>query len=57
MPYGSFRYLVYGHAVVDPRDWAILRRRSFEKLVLTSCNPIFSAAQRYVVYAKLKAGR
>jgi sortase A len=54
MPYGSFQYLVYSHAIVNPRDWAILRSQSFEKLVLTSCNPIYSASQRYVVYAKLE---
>src|SRR5262249_61833610 len=63
MPYGSFRYIVYDHEIVDNRDydheivdnrdWSILRRRHFEKLVLTTCHPLYSAAQRFIVYARL----
>lgn len=54
LPYGSFRYVVYGRRIVDDRDWSILRRRSFEKLVLTACHPLYSAAQRIVVFARLR---
>jgi sortase A len=56
MPYGSFRYVAHGRAIVDDGDWSILRRERFEKLVLTACHPLHSAAQRIVVYARLAAG-
>jgi sortase A len=55
MPYGTFRYRVYYHRVVDAREWRILRRRPFEKLVLTACHPLYSASHRLVVYARLKS--
>jgi sortase (surface protein transpeptidase) len=54
-PYGTFRYRVYYHRVVDAREWRILRRRPFEKLVLTACHPLYSASHRFVVYARLKS--
>jgi sortase A len=55
MPYGTFRYRVYYHRVVDAREWRILQRRRFEKLVLTACHPLYSASHRFVVYARLKS--
>ena len=56
MPYGTFRYIVYYHRVVDSTDWSILRRRQFEKLVLSACHPLYSASHRWVVFARLIAG-
>jgi LPXTG-site transpeptidase (sortase) family protein len=53
MPYGQFAYTVYGHRIVTPTDWSILRPRPYEKLVLSACNPLYSAAQRWVVFARL----
>jgi sortase A len=53
MPYGRFRYTVYDHKIVDDQDWSILRRRRFEKLVLTACHPLHSATHRWVVFARL----
>lgn len=55
MPYATFRYVVYGREVVDDHDWSILRRRTFEKLVLTACHPVYAASHRIVVYARLGA--
>ena len=43
--------------IVDDRDWSILRSRPFEKLVLTACHPLYSAAQRFVVFARLQSDR
>ncbi len=57
MPYGRFRYTVYGHRVVDDQDWSILRRKRFEKLVLTACHPLYSATHRYAVFARLTSSR
>lgn len=54
MPYGTFRYEVYFHKVVVPTDWTILRRRPFEKLVLTACHPLYSASHRWVTFARLE---
>jgi sortase A len=53
MPYGTFTYVVYGHRIVDDRDWSIIRRRPWEKLVLSACHPLYSASHRYVVFARL----
>ena len=53
MPYGTFTYVVYGHRIVDDRDWSIIRRRPWEKLVLSACHPLHSASHRYVVFARL----
>jgi sortase A len=53
MPYGTFGYVVTGHRIVDDTDWSILRRRSYEQLVLTACHPLHSASHRYVVFARL----
>ena len=50
----TFRYEVYARRIVDDRDWSILRKRPFEKLVLTACHPLYSAAQRIVVFARLQ---
>jgi sortase A len=48
-----FLYRVTGHRVVQPSDWRILRYRGYEKLVLSTCNPVYSAAQRWIVFARL----
>ena len=53
MPYGTFRYTVYYHRIVDSKDWSILRSRRFEKLVLSACHPLYSATHRWVVFARL----
>jgi sortase A len=55
MPYGTYSYVVYGKRIVDDRNWSILRPRKFEKLVLTACHPLYSASQRYAVFARLQA--
>jgi len=55
MPYGKYRYIVYGKRIVEDRNWSILRPRTFEKLVLTACHPLYSASQRYAVFARLQA--
>jgi sortase A len=53
LAYGEFRYVVFGHRIVDRRDWSIIRPRRFETLVLSACHPLYSAAQRWVVFARL----
>jgi sortase A len=54
MPYGTFRYTVFAHRVVVSNDWTILRHRTFEKLVLSACHPLYSATHRWIVFARLR---
>jgi sortase A len=53
MPYGTFTYAVAGTKIVSPRDVSVLRHRSGDWLVLTACHPLYSAAKRIVVSARL----
>jgi sortase A len=53
MPYGKFRYEVTKTDVVDPSAVEVVDDVGFERVVLTACHPLYSAAQRYVVTAKL----
>ena len=57
MPYGRFRYEVEGSIVVLPRNTRSLRPVKHDRLVLTTCTPLFSAAKRLVVTARLKSSR
>lgn len=53
MPYAAFTYEVTRHEVVDPGDVEILEPIGYDQLVLTACHPLYSAAQRWAVFAKL----
>jgi sortase A len=53
MPYGTFTYRVSMHRIVDPDDVQIVDDVGHERLVLTACHPVYSAAQRYAVFAEL----
>ncbi len=54
MPYGTFTYEVEKHEIVDPEQTEIVDNVGYERLVLTACHPLYSAAQRWAVFAKLK---
>jgi sortase A len=53
MPYGTFTYRIFAHEVVPSNDWSILRKRSFDTLVLSACHPLYSASHRWIVFARL----
>jgi sortase A len=54
MPYAHFLYTVSGHRVVEPTDvGAATAQLGYSRLVLSACTPLFSAAKRILVYAKL----
>ena len=53
MPYGTFTYRVLSHKIVDNGDWSIMKKVGFDELVLSACHPLYSARQRYVVFARL----
>lgn len=56
MPYGRFTYIVQYHRVVTPNAWWITRNVGYDRLVLSACNPVYSAAQRIAVFARLSKG-
>ena len=53
MPYATFVYRVQKTEIVDPHDVGVVRDVGYERLVLTSCHPLYSAAQRFIVYARM----
>jgi len=54
MPYARFTYTVLTQRVVAPTDVAaVLGPAGYQRLVLSACTPLFSAAKRLLVYAKL----
>ena len=53
MPYATFTYEVSETRIVEPTDVEIVDDVGSERLVLTACHPLYSAAQRYVVFAEL----
>jgi sortase A len=56
MPYAHFLYTVTGQRVVQPTDvHAATAKVGYSRLVLSACTPLFSAAKRILVYARLTA--
>jgi len=53
MPYATFSYEVNKIEIVTPEQVEIIKDVAYEQLVLTACNPLYSAAERYSVSAKL----
>ncbi len=55
MPYGRFTYRVEKTRIVPPTEVSVTDRVSFDRLILSACHPLYSAAQRIVVFARLEA--
>ena len=53
MPYGRFTYRVQRTRIVPPTAVWVTQRVSYDRLVLTACHPLYSAAERIVVFARL----
>ena len=53
LPYGAFTYEVEKHEIVKPSDVEIVDPVGYERVVLTACHPLYSAAQRWAVFGKL----
>jgi sortase A len=53
MPYGRFTYVVQYHRIVLPTALWVTRDVGYERLVLSACNPLYSAAQRIIIFARL----
>jgi sortase A len=55
MPYAHFTYTVIGSAIVAPTDvHAAVDYVGYSRLVLSACTPLFSAAKRLLVFARLR---
>jgi sortase A len=52
MPYGRFTYSVEKTRIVAPSEYSVIRSVGYPRLVLTACHPLYSAAQRIVVFAR-----
>jgi sortase A len=55
MPYGRFTYVVSQTKIVPPTEVSVIRRVAFDRLVLSACHPLYSAAKRIVVFARLRS--
>jgi sortase A len=54
MSYGRFTYRVEKTRIVDPSEVSVKRRVAYDRLILSACHPLYSAAQRIVVFARLE---
>jgi sortase A len=53
MPYATFTYEVEQTKIVAPTAVEVTRRVAYDRLILSACHPLYSAAQRIIVFAKL----
>ena len=52
MPDGRFVYRIERTKVVDDQDLSVLDKVGYKRLVLSACHPLYSAAQRIIVFAR-----
>jgi sortase A len=55
MPYARFTYVVQFQRIVVPTALWVTRDVGYERLVLSACNPLYSAAQRIIIFARLRS--
>lgn len=53
VPYGRFVYRVEKSRIVEPTELSVKRRVGYDRLILSACHPLYSAAERLVVFARL----
>jgi sortase A len=53
MPYARLTYEVEKKRIVAPTELSVIKRVGFDRLVLSACHPLYSAAKRIVVFARL----
>jgi sortase A len=57
MPYAQFTYSVQSTKIVVPTALWVIHNVGYDRLVLSACNPLYSAAQRIIVFARLQEVR
>jgi sortase A len=55
MPYGRFTYAVQYQRIVLPTALWVTKNVGYDRLVLSACNPLYSAAQRIIIFARLQS--
>ena len=55
MPYATFTYEVEKTEIVEPTEVDVVDNVGYERLVLSACHPLYSAAERYIVFARLRS--
>jgi sortase A len=53
MPYARLEYAVERRRIVAPTELSVIKRVGYDRLVLSACHPLYSAAKRIVVFARL----
>jgi sortase A len=54
MPYGRYTYRTEKRQIVSPNAYDyVTATKPYDRLALTACHPLYSAAQRIVVFARL----
>ncbi len=53
MPYAKLTYRVQKTEIVDPSDVGVVRAVGYQRLVLSACHPLYSAEERYIVFARM----
>ena len=53
MRYGTYVYRVQKTRIVEPTELSVTDNVGYDRLVLTACHPLYSAAKRIVVFARL----
>jgi sortase A len=54
MPDGRFVYRVQTTKIVDDQDLSVLDSVGYQRLVLSACHPLYSAAERIIAFARLQ---
>jgi sortase A len=54
MPYGQFYYRIQSRKIVVPTALWVTKNVGYDRLVLSACNPLYSAAQRIIIFARLR---
>jgi sortase A len=54
MPDGRFVYRVERTKIVDDQDLSVLEPVGRQRLMLSACHPLYSAAQRVIVFARFE---
>jgi sortase A len=57
MPYGIFVYRVQYLKIVLPTALWVTHNVGYDRLVLSACNPLYSAAQRIIVFARMQSAK
>jgi sortase A len=57
LPYGRFTYRVERTRIVAPTALWVTQKVSYDRLILSACHPLYSAAKRIVVFARLASAQ